>query len=50
MILCDRENKTPSTTDSDILLSSDLQYSKKYVLGNLFIGRAEAEMSSCFRE
>lgn len=50
MILFNRENKAPFTTDSDISLSSDLHYSKTCVWGNLFIGRPEVEMSSCLIE
>lgn len=50
VILCDRENKALFTTDSNISLSSDLHYSKICVWGNLFIGRPEAEMSSCLTE
>lgn len=50
VILWDRENKAAFTIDSDISLSSDLHYSKICVWGNLFIGRPEAEMSSCLTE
>lgn len=50
MILFNRENKAPFTTDSDISLNSDLHYSKRRVWGNLFIGRPEVEMISCLIE